>query len=490
MPATSDRQIEHLLRRAGFGARPDELSTYGAMSIGRAVDALVGYESVADKVDSLIGKAGYVNMTITGAFSPQSNINHARQRWLFRMVHSDRPLQEKMTLFWHNHFATGYNKIAGALGAAEAARYLAAKAADDPGQVRGQIEMLRDNALGSFKDILLAIAKDTAMLVWLDGRSNTKAKPQENFGREIMELFTIGVGNYTEPDVYAAARVFSGWNLNPQRPGLAADGSQRQEFLYVANQHETAAKTFSFAIYPDGGKTIPARSATDGMQDGIDFINGLAAHPNTARYLATKLYRFFVNEFGAVNVTFVNRVAAVYLQTNGDMKAVLREVLSSPELWDNGAYFARYSWPVEFVTRAFKDIGWTGFSVNDALTPLANMGQILFEPPDVSGWDLGQSWFSTSSMLARMNFASALAGNQKFNLTTAAKTAKATATPEALLAYFGDALVTAPVDPSVTTELSTYLHTNGAWTGSDAQLQAKASGLVHLIAGSPEYQLV
>ena len=156
---------------------------------------------------------------------------------------------------------------------------------------------------------------------------------------------------------------------------------------------------------------------------------------------------------------------------------------------DLSAYFARYSWPLEFVIRAFKDIGWTGFSVNDALTPLSNMGQILYEPPDVSGWDLGQSWFSTSAMLARMNFASALAGNQKFNLTTAVKTAKATATPEALLSYFVEAMPSAPLDSSVMTELSNYLHANGAWTASDTQLQAKTSGVVHLIAGLPEYQL-
>jgi len=488
MARTSDRQIEHLLRRAGFGARPDELITYRGMSTAQAVDALVNYERVPDQVDSFIGKAGYVNTTTRGQFLPQSNIVDARQRWLFRLVHSDRPLQEKMTLFWHNHFATGYNKVAGTLGATEGARYLAAMASEDPAQVRGQIEMLRDNALGNFRDILLEIAKDTAMLVWLDGRTNTKAQPQENFGREIMELFTVGVGNYTEADVYAAARVFSGWNL--QRPGVAADGTQRYAFIYNANQHETTAKTFSFEIYPDGGRTIPARAAAAGMQDGIDFINGLAAHPNTARYLATKLYRFFVTEFGAVNVTFVNRVASVYLQTGGDMRAVMREVLLSPEFWDEGAYFARYSWPVEFVTRALKDIGWNGFSVNDALTPLANMGQILYEPPDVSGWDLGQAWFSTSAMLARMNFASTLAGNQKFNLATAVKTANASATSETMLFYFVDALAPAPLDLIVTGEWNAYLHATGAWTGSDAQLQAKASGLVHLMAGSPEYQFI
>jgi uncharacterized protein (DUF1800 family) len=488
MARISDRRIEHLLRRAGFGARPDEIDVYGHMSMAQAIDALVNYDRVADDVDAFIAKPGYINTTIRGQFQPQSNIVDARQRWLFRMVHSDRPLQEKMTLFWHNHFATGYTKIAGALGAAEAARYLAAKSSEDPGKVRGQIEMLRENALGNFRDILLNIAKDTAMLVWLDGRTNTKAKPQENFAREIMELFTVGVGNYTEADVYAGARVFSGWNL--ARPGVLADGSQHYEFVYNAAQHDTDAKTFSFPIYADGNKTIPGRAAAGGMQDGNDLIDALAASPATARYLATKLYRFFVSELGAVNVTFVERIASVYLQSRYDMKAVMREVLLSPEFSDQTAYFARYSWPVEFVVRALKDIGWTGFSVNDALTPLSNMGQILYEPPDVAGWDLGQAWFSTGAMLARTNFASTLAGNQKFNLATAVKASNASRTPEALLSHFIGALVTAPLDDGVREEWATYLRATGAWTGSDAQLQAKASGLVHLIAGSPEYQLV
>ena len=156
--------------------------------------------------------------------------------------------------------------------------------------------------------------------------------------------------------------------------------------------------------------------------------------------------------------------------------------------WDESSYFARYAWPVEFVIRALKDIGWVGFSVNDALTPLANMGQVLYEPPDVSGWDAGQTWFATGAMLARMNFASSLAANQKFNLATAAtSSAKA---PESLLSYFQDQLVTAPTDSSVTTELMNYLRATGAWTASVAQLQSKSAGLVHLIAGSPEYQLV
>jgi uncharacterized protein (DUF1800 family) len=486
MARTVDPQIEHLLRRAGFGARPDELDFYSGASVADAVDLLVDYDSVADDVDEKIGKAGYVGVTSRGPFSPNSNINDARQRWLFRMVHTNRPLQEKMTLFWHNHFATGYNKIAGALGAADATRYMAAAPSTDAGRVAGQIEMLRAGALGKFGDILMNVAKDVAMLVWLDGRSNTKARPQENFAREIMELFTMGVGHYTEPDVYAGARVFTGWNLT--RVGQAGDASQHFEFTYNTGQHETTAKTFSFPIYPGGGATIPARSAAQGMQDGIDLIEALAASPKTARYLAAKLYRFFVSELNEPDGAFVDRIAGVYLQTHGDMKAVMREVLLSPQFWDGRSYFARYSWPVEFVVRAIKDIGWTGFSVGDALTPLANMGQTLFEPPDVAGWDAGQTWFSTGAMLARMNFAATLASNQRFKLASAAK--PYATTPEQLLTYYRSELVMRRPGGDVVSELVGYLKSTGAWTGSDAQVQAKAAGLVHLIAGSPEYQFI
>jgi uncharacterized protein (DUF1800 family) len=476
-----DRQIEHLLRRAGFGARPDEIETYQGLSLTGAVSRLLNYERIPDDVDSWIFQNGYVLVTARGGaqpFSPHINILDARQRWLFRMVHSERPLQEKMTLFWHNHFATAYTKLSGMFGATEATRYMAAKRSDAAGGVRGQIEMLRDKALGNFRDLLIEIAKDTAMLIWLDGRTNTRARPQENFGREIMELFTMGVGHYTEADVYAAARVFTGWNLTRTTPF---------QFLYDANQHDTAAKTFTFPMYADGGTTIPARSAAEGMQDGIDFINALASSPHTARYLATKLYRFFVSESGQVNESFVARIAAAYLQSRFDMKWVMREVLLSPEFWDSSTYFARYASPVEFVVRLLKDVGWRGFSVNNALAPLANMGMNLFDPPDVAGWDFGKGWFSTGAMLARMNFASALASNQQFNLTTAAM--PHAARPDALLSFVLESM-RAPLDSRVVGELSAYLTATGAWTGSQVQLRQKVTGLVHLVGSTAEYQFV
>src|SRR4029079_5439846 len=245
---------------------------------------LLSYQQIADTVDEQIGKPGYVGVTARGEFQPAVNITDARQRWVFRMVQTERPLQEKMALFWHNHFATGYTKIAGEIGATEATRVLAAKPEEDAGGVLGQLELFRTRALGNFRDLLVAVAQDPAMLVWLDGRSNVRAQPQENFARELMELFTMGVGTFAETDVYAGARVFTGWNLS--RPGSGA--AQRYTFNYAANNHETTAKEFTFAIYPDGNRVIPARAASAGMQDGIDLINAVAAHPKTGPRLARK----------------------------------------------------------------------------------------------------------------------------------------------------------------------------------------------------------
>jgi uncharacterized protein (DUF1800 family) len=249
----------------------------------------------------------------------------------------------------------------------------------------------------------------------------------------------------------------------------------------------TAAKTFSFPIYPDGGRTIPARSQNDGMQDGIDLINGLVASPNTGRYLARKLFRFFVSEFREPDQSFITRIAGVFGNSKYDMRIVMREVFLTPEFWDPSSYWARYSWPVEFVGRMYKNVGWSGASANDALTPLANMGQALFDPPDVAGWDLGPSWFSSGAMLARMNFASSLAGNQRFNIASAAT--EFNKTPQTFFSYITSQIATPPVDSVVRTEWMNYLTATGAWTGAQTQLQAKAAGLVHLIAGSPEYQL-
>jgi uncharacterized protein (DUF1800 family) len=478
----ADQLIEHLLRRAGFGASSAELAAYSQLSYMQAVDRLVNYTDLPDTVDSNIGKPGYVSTTSRGQFSPNTVVDDARQRWLFRMVHSDRPLQEKMTLFWHNYFATGFSKIAAKVRGENAARLMAGKASEDAVGQRGQIELFRDSALGSVRDLLVAVAKDPATLIWLDGDTNTKTKPQENFGRELMELFSRGVGYYTEDDVYAAARVFTGWNLNEPADPRATGGAFA--FIYRADQHETSAKTFSFPIYADGSRTIPSRSASAGQQDGLDLINALATHPETARRIATKLYTFFISETMTPPPAFIDELATVYLQNGTVMKPVLQHLFTSPQFQDPSIFFTRYSWPTEFVVRAVKETGWNGFSVGSALSPLISMGQDLLEPPSVAGWALGTNWFSTGAMLARMNFASTLAFNQEFNIRTAASGSRSSRA----LVDFLTARITVDLESSVYNDLLAYASAGVSSTLSDSQLLAKGAGLVHLILGSPEYQ--
>jgi uncharacterized protein (DUF1800 family) len=483
-------EIDHLLRRAGFGVSAAEADIFKNMSTTAAIDYLVDYEGRPDDVDQRIGRPDHaqVGRGEDHVFSPDIDIEDARLRWMFRMVHSRRPLQEKMALFWHNHFATGYSKLNVDSGTVQGAKMLAMK----PGVLRGpqgQIELFRQYALGNFRNLLLEIAKDPAMVIYLDGKSNTKAKPQENFGREIIELFTIGVDNYVETDVYAAARVFTGWNLRGSedyRKDEYGDLNSYQEFAYNADQHEGSAKTFSFPIYSDGSKTIPSRS--DGMQDGFDLITALALHPECARRLARKFWGFFVSEIVPPDPAFIQAVADVYLRSGTEIKPVVRYIFNSPWFNDPAVRFARYSWPTEFVVRSIKEVGWQNYALDKARSPMAAMGQQLFEPPNVAGWPQGSNWFSTSTMLARTNFAASLASSQKQFL--AVSVAREATSPQGLLATMLDRVTPMPFDQAPQQALMSYLSSAGVWTGSGEQLNTRASGLARLLIGSAEYQFV
>jgi uncharacterized protein (DUF1800 family) len=486
MAPTREEELQHLLRRAGFGASEADVSRYtrlGLLSFSTAVAHLVAYQAQPDDVDTFIGTPGYAGVArVGGAFLPSSVINDARQRWLFRMVHTKRPLQEKMTLFWHNHFATAFTKIAGDAGTVEATRMLAAKTTEAGGGPQGQLELLREHALGNFRTLLVAIAQDPAMLYWLDGRTNVRTNPQENFARELMELFTMGVETFAETDVYAGARAFTGWNLLRSGAGAA------QRFNFNAAQHDTAAKEFTFPIYTNGSKVIPARAASAGLQDGLDLIDAVVRHPATGPRLARKLYNFFINEVDAPDAALIKEVSDLYYARNYEIEPMVRRLLLSPQFRDPVNYFKRYSWPVEFVVRAVKEVGWTGFSIGDTLTPLVNMGQQLLEPPDVNGWELGRGWFTTGAMLARMNFAAQLTLNQKINLRDRFR--GRAATPDALVSQALEQLSPPAYTAAARAALVEYVQAGGTWTGSDAQLATKGSGVVHLIAGSGEYQLI
>jgi uncharacterized protein (DUF1800 family) len=241
-------------------------------------------------------------------------------------------------------------------------------------------------------------------------------------------------------------------------------------------------------VYPNGSTTIPARAASEGMQDGLDFIDALATHPETARRLARKLWTFFVSETTPPDNDFVAGAAEAYLSSDTDMRAMVGWVLRSRQFRSLDHAFSRYSWPVEYLVRSIKEVGWNGFSVDTARASLTAMGQTLYEPPDVNGWELGQGWFSTGAMLARMNFAASLAFNQRFNLGREAQAARAT--PQDLLNYFLNKLSAPEYDSPPRTALLEYLTAGAPWTGSDTQLTAKAAGLTRLIVGSAEYQLM
>jgi uncharacterized protein (DUF1800 family) len=485
-----DPRVQHLLRRAGYGTSAAEAAMFSERGFVATRDALVDYHLVPDDVDGFIGQPGYAAVTPSAGamelFSPSTSINDARQRWLFRMVHTRRPLQEKMALFWHQHFATAYSKIANAVGGVRATQMMSATQAEHPGRLWSQLQLFRDYALPNFRDLLFEVARDPAMLYWLDGRLNTRARPQENFAREVMELFTIGVGQFAESDVYAGARVFTGWNL--QHIGETRDPNGFAQFVYNAAQHDTNPKTFSFPIYKDGSKTIPARAASGGMQDGLDLIAALARHPETGRRLARKLWSFFVSEIRPADEAFVARIANVYTLADCHMWPVVRAVLSSREFDAPESYFARYSSPVEYVARTLKEVGASNFPLNAALSPLSNMGQQLFEPPDVAGWERGTAWFTTAAMLARMNFASTVTSRQRNDIAAAA--AGKGPTPEALVSFYLDRLSPAPFEQNSYSSLLDYLRSGATWTGNANQLRVKAPGLIHLIVGSSEYQLV
>jgi uncharacterized protein (DUF1800 family) len=224
------------------------------------------------------------------------------------------------------------------------------------------------------------------------------------------------------------------------------------------------------------------------MQDGLDLIAALAVHPETAKRMARRLWTWFISETVDPDAGFVDTISQVYLQNDTNMKPVIRAVLLSPHFVEERNFYARYSWPAEFVARSMKEVGYVGFSVDTARSAMINMGQQLYEPPDVNGWELGPGWFSTGGMLARMNFAAQLASNQKFVLRDASRGSKES--PETLLDFALTSLSLPELAENERSSLLNYVRAGGAWVGSETQLLNKTGGLFHLLSGSGEYQLV
>jgi hypothetical protein len=392
----------HLLERAGFGGTPAEIERLAGMTPQQAVNYLVDYESVRNDLppfeesgifDEAMVKdvdarydsfgdgirAGYRGMEVYGVRANTGGVRRLQpvinqlyyrnycettewqraQIWLLnRMVNTRRPLEEKLLLFWHGHFATEDAKVS------------------DYRLMLGQFEMLRRHAAGNFRDLLVGIGKDPAMLVYLDNRKNIKGHSNENFAREIMELFALGVGNYTERDIKEAARAFTGWtNVGPK-------------FVYRAGLHD------------DGEKTVLGEK---GNFDGEQVIDIILKQKAAAEFITRKLYRFLARE--EITAELNAKLAAKLRADKYEFKPLLKTIFLSRDFYSPASYATQIKSPAQLIVSTYRKLGMTEVPGLPYLPQImASLGQSLGNPPNVKGWDGGRSWINPATMLQRANF--------------------------------------------------------------------------------------
>ena len=440
----------HLLRRAGFGANPETIRAAAQAGLTATTDALLHPERTPESMDddaTLARLASLLPETKNGGTPAQA----VKMWWVHRMIASPRPLQEKMVLFWHGHFTSKDGNMAGDL-------------------LYQQNQVFRQNALGNFRTLTLAVSRDPEMLKYLNGNQNHKEHPNENYARELMELFTCGIGNYTEDDVKAGARAFSGWNV---RAG---------DFAFNPNQHDNDPKTFM-------GKT--------GNWNGDDIVDILVAHPATAKRLCTQLWTYFAYPNPEPDV--VDSLVQTYYSSGYDIRAIMSRIFHSQAFYSDKARYAIIKSPAQYVVGSIKLLGIDkavelvladitpandmaanqgGNLTTPAVTapqakgrrlgvlaglPLAMraMGQDLLAPPTVKGWDGGETWINTSTLLARINFADTVSrSRQMFGgpLPQVTNYLQQNAmTPETWVDYLANTLGPLPITPTTRQTLIAYV---------------------------------
>ena len=366
--------MAHLFRRAGFGASRDELEACAARGYEAVVDDLLHPERFPEVEDDLIGRYNHGVLL-------QASIEAEAQRWFYRMINTRRPLQEKVALFWHHVFATAWYKTE-----------------HNPDMVR-QIDMFREVGLSRFRTILARLSRDPAMLDWLDNQENHRGEPNENYARELLELFSMGVGNYTENDVKNAGLSFTGWSFIQPIPGYPY-GQYRSEFAYRPDDHDDSVKTFL-------GET--------GRFDGEDIIEIIVRQPATAEFVSRHLYNFFVADepqvpsWGKVSPrdpAAIDTLAEVYFQSDGEVRAVLGVLFRSDFFKE--ATFERVKCPAELVAGTVKLVGTDRFprpELGRLPAAVTAMGQELLNPPTVEGWHTGKEWIDGGTLSERVEFA-------------------------------------------------------------------------------------
>ena len=360
----------HLLRRAGFGAGRQELERYGAMDYEEVVEDLLHPERYPNEFTDLLDR-----------YYEGEGVPSAAAKWIYRMVNTRRPLQEKMALFWHHVFATGW-----------------AKSEHGPASF-GQIDTFRRVGMSDVRTILIELSRDPAMIFWLDNNENHKVEINENYGRELLELFSMGVGNYTEDDIKNAARAFTGWTFSQPIP-LYPFGHYPTRFVYREDDHDDLEKRFL-------GET--------GHFNGEDIVEIIARQPATARFLSRHLYNFFVADEPQVpaweqvppgDPAAIESLVQGYMESNGDMRAVLRTLFNSD--FFKTSQSAKVKSPTELVAGVIKLVGTYRFpqpGMLDYANAVTLMGQSLFDPPTVEGWHTGKEWIDGGTLNERVNFA-------------------------------------------------------------------------------------
>ncbi|MAM65430.1 MAG: hypothetical protein CL702_03495 [Chloroflexi bacterium] len=368
-------QMAHLMRRAGFGATREELDRYVAMGYEATVEELIDPPQ-----DMPAGNMALLLRYMPGCLLPGGVPQPGQYNWMFNMITTKRPLEEKVALFWHQVFATGNSKI------------------DNCDQMLEQLVMFRKFGMGNYREMLVELSKNPAMLYWLDNNENHRDAVNENWGRELLELFSMGVSNYTEVDVREASRAFTGWTIAAKLPRQPF-GRFPWAFEYLAEDHDDGEKTFL-------GHT--------GDLNGDDIIDIIAKEPATARFICRHLYNFFVADEVQVPAWTIQdardedaleMMINAFEESGYEIKAVLRTMFNS-DFFKNARY-SKIKSPAEVVASTLKMVG--SYQTPEPTIPdigpeSTYMGQSLLDPPSVEGWYTGQEWINSGSLLARINF--------------------------------------------------------------------------------------
>jgi uncharacterized protein (DUF1800 family) len=364
--------MAHLYRRAGFGATRDQLEAALARGYEATVEELLNPELSPPLEEDLIYRY-WPDMKEARQIDP------AQSLWVYRMINTQRPLEEKMALFWHQLFATGFAKL------------------NHAKVMSNQVAMLREFGMSNFRTLLVEISRDPAMIFWLDNHTNTKRVHNENYGRELLELFSMGIGNYSEDDVKNCARAFTGWSLKPTIPAAQPYGRFDWEFEFRPDLHDYSDKEFL-------GETGPF--------DGTDIIDIIIRQPATAQFLAMRLYKFFVAD--APDQDTIDQLAKVVMESNYDVRSMLRWLFLSDAFRSEDAYYAKVKGPAEHVVgvmRFVEDFTYPKLGIRDIALECRYMGQDLLNPPSVEGWHVGKEWIDTGILVERINFAAGQVGD-------------------------------------------------------------------------------